>query len=141
MASTRSGVRQALFKESFSDPKSLYEFGESALLAMKLTADRGIAARKNASDRTFIDVYYPDLVSDPVGTVRKIYDRIGRPLTAETELRISSWLRRNAADKGGGHHYTVEEFGLTDEMIKSEMEGYLNVFGDGLAESSARNAR
>ncbi|PWU11234.1 MAG: hypothetical protein C5B50_23635 [Verrucomicrobia bacterium] len=38
----------------------------------------------------FIDVRYADLVSDPVGSVRRIYDRIESPFTQETANRLRS---------------------------------------------------
>lgn len=133
MASTQRAVRQALFNDSFAEPEDLYQFGQSALLSMKLATVRGIAARRSASNRNFVDIYYPDLIANPLGAVREIYQVIGRPLTAEAELKMSAWLHRNSSDKGGGHRYTIKEFGLSSDKIETEMKDYLEWFGHDLS--------
>ncbi len=136
LASSNRFVRQALL----NDPGDAYQFGQGALLAMKLAAEKGMTARRATSNRQFIDIYYPDLVTNPLDTVRKIYDITQRPLTAEAELKMATWLRNNSSDKGGGHSYTAEEFGLTQKVIETELKYYLDWFGDSLAKSEQSNA-
>ena len=56
--------------------------------------------------------YLPDLVRDPIGTLGFLYEAWGRPLTAEAQVAMETWLRNNPSDKGGTRKYTGEQFGL-----------------------------
>lgn len=83
----------------------------------------------------FIDVSYPELATDPMGTVRAIYDRFGLPLSAENEARMRAfatskqkmWRRPDAfslADFSLGHEQEsinfsryCERFNITREAL------------------------
>jgi len=88
----------------------------------------------------FHDVYFPDLVRDPIGTLRLLYEKWGRPLNAETQLAMETWLRNNPSDKGGTHRYTGEQFGLNRGLVERELAGYLERFGRELDHARVRSA-
>ena len=135
-ASTSRFARQGML----AVPGEPEEVGRDVVLSMKLIAERGMSARRAAQDRQFLDIYFPELNADPMGTVRHLYDWVQRPLTAEAQLRMEAWLRKNRVDRGGGHKYSVEEFGLTESMINEEMKDYLDWFGPELAMSKEKVA-
>ena len=74
---------------------------------------------------------YTQLVNDSMGTVRQIYAHFNLNLTPKTEELLQSYLEENKQHKYGKVHYTAEEFGLTDEIIKENMKEYLEYFADG----------
>jgi hypothetical protein len=105
------------------------ELARQTLRAVRDTYALGMAARDKAAEDRFHDVYYHDLTRDPVGTIRSLYDKFGRPLTAEAELRMEVWLRNNKPDKHGKHVYDAANFGLTRKYVEQELAEYLARFG------------
>ena len=59
-----------------------------------------------------IDVGYRELLTDPVGAVRKIHERIGYPLPRASIERMRRWLSDNPQGKHGAHRYVLEQYGL-----------------------------
>jgi len=103
--------------------------GAIAIDSMKQTLDRGMQIRRGADEGRFLDVYYPTLTADPIGTIRGIYRSIGRVLNAEAELNMTRWLRNNRADRAGAHKYSPADFGITKDLIERELRDYLAWFG------------
>lgn len=85
-----------------------------------------IQARQNNPHLKVIDVYYTDLVKDPIRTVQKIYAAIGRPWNERVATEIKQATKRNKKDKYGKHHYDKADFGLTDAGIEQQFDFYLD---------------
>ena len=83
----------------------------------------------------FIDIYYKDLISDPIGTVKTLYDKCGLTVSKEFEYRLQTYLedqaelRRQRKKRGSSHNYTLKNFGLTKEAVRNHFEEYLEVHG------------
>jgi hypothetical protein len=75
------------------------------------------------------DVSYRELVSDPVGTVRGIYERFGMTLSATAEQAMRAWLAANPQGKHGRHRYSLEQFGLDRDAIDRVFPDYPECFG------------
>jgi hypothetical protein len=90
--------------------------------------DRIVAFRARHGDDRFVDVAYADLVADPVGTVRRIYDRIGRPWTDDVEAALARHAAAAVPNRYGRHEYTLEEFGLDRDVLEARVRGYLDRF-------------
>lgn len=112
--SAASFVITQVQREREADPHKLGRF-IAGRLSRRL--DRAIASRRTLPPAPFIDVHYPDLLRQPIETVRRIYDRFGMEMTPETERRMRGWLVDNPQHKRGVHKYTLEQFGLTAEEI------------------------
>ncbi|RPI02972.1 MAG: hypothetical protein EHM71_14935, partial [Zetaproteobacteria bacterium] len=78
--------------------------------------DRGCAPAER-----FLDLYYDDLVANPVGAVRKVYGHFDLPFPQDMEQRIGDFYRRNPKDRFGTHRYSLEQFGMNRE---EEMRRY-----------------
>jgi hypothetical protein len=133
LASTLAVIRERC--GGLDDP---LQIGRDALRCVKETVELGMAMRQTSSEEIFYDVHFPDLVRDPVGTLKALYEQWGRPLNAETQLAMETWRRNNPMDKGGTHRYTGEQFGLNRELIERELARYLQRFGDGLEHARLR---
>jgi Sulfotransferase family len=77
----------------------------------------------------FFDVRYVDLVRDPIGTVRSIYDHYGIRFTPAAEERMRRFLARHPKDKHGRHSYTLAEFGLNADEEAARYRTYRERFG------------
>jgi len=91
--------------------------------------ERAMAARRQADPRRILDVHYGDLVKDPVGVIRQIYEYFGYSFDGQFEARIVKWMDENPKEKHGTHRYSLEDFGLTPEKVGSHFSDYCNEFG------------
>jgi hypothetical protein len=74
------------------------------------------------------DVVYDDLVAKPIDTVHRIYDHFGLTWSEEFEQAMLTWLRDNPKGKQGRNTYTLEEYGLTHDIIEKRYEDYSRMF-------------
>lgn len=84
-------------------------------------AQRSRSARRGAR---FVDVRYPELVADPLGSVRAIYDAFGIELTAGAEARMRAYLARHPQHRRGVHSYSLEQFDLASGAVAERFAAY-----------------
>ena len=60
-----------------------------------------IAARERLGDDRFIDVHHRDLVADPVGTLRRVYDFVGLQWP-DMESALADWRQRQPTRRARG---------------------------------------
>jgi hypothetical protein len=75
--------------------------------------ERFVADRAKHDPNQFIDVYYEDFVSDPIGTVEAIYERVGTPLGEEARAAMQAMH----GESKPAHRYELADFGLTGEQV------------------------
>jgi hypothetical protein len=83
---------------------------------------------RTAHEDRFIDVWFTEAMRDPLGQLRRIYDFAGMELTPETEAKMRQWLVDNAREKRVAHSYTLEQFGLTEQGIRTDFAAYRRRF-------------
>ncbi|MET0659985.1 MAG: sulfotransferase, partial [Steroidobacteraceae bacterium] len=79
-------------------------------------------------ERQIVDVSYRDVVRDTEGVVRKVYEAAGIPLTPEVLEAMRAWERGHPQHKHGGHQYSLEEFGLSQDEAERAFAEYKNRF-------------
>jgi hypothetical protein len=79
--------------------------------------DRIVKFRRTHSHVPIFDVFYNDLMMDPIDTVRRLYDHFKLAWSQEFEQAMQTWLHDNPQGKQGRNTYSLEEFGLTQEEI------------------------
>lgn len=77
----------------------------------------------------FFDADYRELVRDPFGVIRRIYDHFEIEWCPEAEERMRAFLANNPKDKHGKHSYTLEQFGLSPERETERYRTYSERFG------------
>lgn len=90
--------------------------------------ERLMEYRREHPDLPIYDMRYKDLVRDPVGAVRDVYDHFGWAFTGATARGIRRWLADNPADKHGKRRYSLEEFGLTEDDIREVYADYIEEY-------------
>jgi hypothetical protein len=88
-----------------------------------------IAARDRLGEERFIDVHHQDLVADPFGTVRRVYEFLELPLHEPVVRSLIEWQQRNQTGAHGLHRYTAKQFGLDAAQIRRDYEFYIDRFG------------
>jgi len=110
-----------------SDSADPLEVGRQWGAKMKRVMKQTLAVR-DASIGRYVDVWYMDILKDPITQVRAIYQSIGLELTPKAEKRMTQWTIDHARDKRPVHHYTLEEFGFTEEGLKQDFAEYRERF-------------
>ncbi len=93
--------------------------------------DQFMAKREVLGDAHFIDTDYRRTVTDPLGVAQDLYARLGRPITKEGEAEMANHAEANKQNKHGKHHYTAEQFGLSDRGIADQFAAYRARFIEG----------
>ena len=86
--------------------------------------DRVARVRERVDPARICDVRYPDLMADPVGTVRRVYKHFGMRWRPMVRQRIEEHLERHPKDVHGVHEYTLGEFGLTEGGVRERFGDY-----------------
>jgi len=87
---------------------------------------RGYAARDGgcAPPEHFFDVWYTQLMDDPLAVVRRIYRHFDLPLSAEAVERMRRHLATNPKDRHGRHEYSLAQFGLDPDVERARYRDY-----------------
>ena len=102
--------------------------GEANLNLLAHGVERNLQFRKSSKAKIF-DVFFEQLVEEPIGTVRTIYNYFGLKWPAGHDERLKRYIRDNPRDKHGIHEYRVENFGLSKLEISPRFSDYCEWFG------------
>ncbi|WP_242129522.1 sulfotransferase [Sphingobium sp. Sx8-8] len=97
----------------------------SAMFAASMIRAMDVRDRHPAS---FLDIQYRDTVADPRGVAERIFAFVGQPLTEAAWTEMESWRDANKREDRPAHHYTLEEFGLTEAGVKAQFAAYRERF-------------
>ncbi|MEX1368565.1 MAG: SDR family NAD(P)-dependent oxidoreductase, partial [Nannocystaceae bacterium] len=86
--------------------------------------ERSIEVRDGHDASRFVDVSYYDLLEDPQGQLRRIYERGGLQFDRTAELAAQRQGRHQVQHKYGRHRYRLEQFGLSEDGIERELGFY-----------------
>ena len=81
---------------------------------------------KTVNPRHFVDILFDDLVGDPIGTLRRIYSKLGYEYTPQFEERVREALRSDSVTRHYKHVYTLEQFGLSRGELLARSGAYLD---------------
>jgi hypothetical protein len=82
------------------------------------------SVRERIGTHRFIDIKYEDVVKSPLDQARPAMAKLGIEMTPSVEVAMGEWLEENARDKRAAHHYTLEQFGLSTEMLEQDFASY-----------------
>lgn len=73
---------------------------------------------------TVVDVWYPDLLADPVGTVESVCRAMELSVDEDDMRRLGSWVHQRPADRHGTHTYSLRDFGVAAEEVRDVFESW-----------------
>jgi hypothetical protein len=94
-------------------------------LALHLTRPLEMTRERSAD---IYNLYYNDLVSDPLAAMQKVYAWLGDDWTPVTETGMRTWLKDNPQGRFGPHRYALEEWGLTRQDLEPYFSDYLRAY-------------
>jgi hypothetical protein len=83
------------------------------------------AFRQSHPTHHIVDVYYADLVRDPVGTVASIYTALGDPLGDEARSAMTNYVDAHPKGEFGAHKYDMASFGLHSGELTDRFSEYI----------------
>jgi hypothetical protein len=114
----------AAYRSIFSDRMDPATLGEEGLRMFHVAMSRMAEMRSMPPPASFCDIQYEQIVSDPLGVVRSIYEHAGMRFSDELEGRICEYVALHPQHKGGVHRYSPEQYGLTHDEIEQTTEPY-----------------
>jgi hypothetical protein len=84
--------------------------------------------RERNGDDSFYDIAYRDMLEDPIGTVRGMYEAFGEAFTDDADRAMRAWIGGNPKGKHGAHVYTPEAFGLDAGGVRELFTFYIERF-------------
>jgi len=69
-------------------------------------------------------IRYVDLISDPIGVVKKIYARYGEEVGPLHERRMHAWMRDRSRESTGRHLYDPADFGWNYDALTEQFHVY-----------------
>ena len=87
------------------------------------------AERATRDPARFHDVWYRDLVADPVGTIERLYAGWELPITAEFRAALEAYLAARHTARAGGHDYSFADTGLDLATHRALVTPYQERFG------------
>jgi hypothetical protein len=109
----------------YSDDADLKGIGESFMDTFQLMIDRSDAFRARHGADAIHDVQYVETLRDPIGSVRRIYERFDEPFTPEAQAAMHAYMADNQQGKHGRHSYDLAEYGLSKEAVRERFRGYI----------------
>jgi hypothetical protein len=82
------------------------------------------AFRAAHPEHPIVDVQYADLVTDPVTTVRSIYEAVGDELDDDAATAIGTYVEAHPRGQFGAHRYDVAQYGLDAGALAERFSGY-----------------
>ena len=117
----------AIFPDTASE-LDLHRLGREVSNHLRIGVEQAIAARARIGEDRFHDVHHREFVSDPMGVVRNVYDFLGYELMPTVEQTIAEWTAANRSGAQGSHHYTAQQFGLSDAQLRDDYRFYTDHF-------------
>jgi hypothetical protein len=112
-------------RQMFSDDVDLKGIGESFMDTFEIMIARADMFKAKHGASAIYDVQYVDIMRDPIGVVRGIYDHFAEPLTPAAEAAMQAYIAANPKGKHGTHSYDLAEYGLSVEGVRERFKGYI----------------
>jgi hypothetical protein len=109
--------------------RDLPRHGREVSEHLRIGMENAIAARGRIGEDKFLDVHHVELIADPLGTIRRIYEFLGVNLDEKAELMMKEWQASNRSGSHGTHKYEPADFGLSAAQIRADYDFYIEHFG------------
>ncbi len=109
------------------DPKKV-GVDQTAMWESYLNKSIDIRQKLGKNNKQFFDTQFEDVVRDPVALIERIYHHFDIPFTEETRNNMDQYMRDKPREEFGKHHYTLEDFGLSEKRDSSRFKRYCDYF-------------
>ena len=111
-----------------SDRVDVEEIARHWVRKMRRMLERSMEVRNSGNADAFFDVSYYDLLTTPVGEVRRIYGHAGIEFSGEAEQAAIAVSARDVKDRHGKHVYSLRSFGVNADRLDKTFAFYTSAF-------------
>ncbi|WP_164503599.1 sulfotransferase family protein [Pleionea sediminis] len=119
------------FQELVAGPIDPIVCGKEQLELWPESLEKCAKARENIPSDRIVDIFYPELIADTIGTVRSAYNQIGLTLSPEAESAMRMRIANRSKNRKR-HHYALSDYGLDRAKVEQAFASYLAEFGSRL---------
>jgi hypothetical protein len=112
----------------FTDNADLHAIGQCMLETFDVMIERTLAYKEKHGWDSIYDMQYADVVRDPIGEIKKVYQHFEEPFTPAAEKAMNDYITNNPQGKHGKHTYDLADYGLTREEVRARYKGYCDRF-------------
>jgi hypothetical protein len=92
----------------------------------KYVHDRALLTR--SGETRIVDASYRDIVANTVGVIERVYAVHGRVVSDAARAAFAQWEATHPPGRHGSHIYSLQRYGLTEEMVAHAFAPYLAQF-------------
>lgn len=89
---------------------------------------RAMDSRTRFSEDRFADIWFRDAMKNPIDEIERVYGIFGIEMTPAARAGMEQWRVDNPRDKRPPHEYTLSDYGLTEDGIKTAFGPYRKEF-------------
>jgi hypothetical protein len=115
------------FQAVTSQSVDYHSIGELIGQAAPVWLNNAVAVRKQHGDRIY-DLQFDDLVKDPIQAMKNIYDRFDLKWDDSVRGAMEAKFKSMPRNKHGEHKYSMEMFGLDEQVITGRCREYVETF-------------
>lgn len=82
------------------------------------------AARAKIGEDRFIDIDYREVTREPLAQAERVLTRMGVPIDERVNAALAEFMAGNKREQRPAHAYSLERFGLTEDMIRDAFADY-----------------
>ena len=112
----------------YSDDESANEAASQWQERLSWGMLRAMESRKRWGEDRFVDIWFQDVLKDPIREIERVYGTFGIEMTPAARAGMEKWRADNPRDKRPPHQYALADYGLTEEGIKKAFTAYREKF-------------
>lgn len=86
--------------------------------------ERGLAMRQKHDARHFMDYNHKEFIARPLQLIERVFNTFGHNMRPDQRSAFVDHINNHPQHKHGKHEYTLEDFGLTEAMIRERFAFY-----------------
>jgi len=120
-------MEASLYKMGSTDISNV-EIGTYWMARLKKWLDNFMQVRANANAERFIDVNYKNLLNAPSEEGMRVLSAAGIPMSSEIKAGMDDWIEANRREHRAAHKYSLQDFGLDEEIIAVKYGDYISQY-------------
>jgi hypothetical protein len=114
---------------TFSDVDHTADLATTWTDVASTVTDRMADFRDRHGDDRVADIYYDDLIADPVAAVRRTLEHFGEGLSPAATEAMQAYVADDPSRGFGSHQYRAADLGIDEAAVTERFEPYTQRFG------------
>jgi hypothetical protein len=112
-------------RSAFSRKIDTHVIGQTVIDFWNHNLEKGMSDRKSLSDNQIVDIQYDEFINNPIEVIKHTYSQLNFDMNIATENNIQNYLIKDKEITKLKHVYSLEEYGLSKQIIKSQFRDYM----------------